>query len=68
MEVEWLERKIYFENLDIGETFVFKNIPYLKIDQDRYNGANAISLLTGGVEHFEYDNIVDEAHFKLVEI
>lgn len=68
MEVEWLDRKIYFENLDIGETFVRNNLPYIKIDQDRYTGVNAVSLLTGAVEHFENSNLVTEAHFKLVEI
>lgn len=68
MEVEWLERKIYFENLDIGETFVSKNLPYIKIDQNRYNGVNAVSLSTGEIAHFENFNLVTEAHFKLVEI
>lgn len=69
MEVERLrDGLVPFGDLNVGDTFVVEHIPYIVIDQNRYNGVNATSLFSGRVVHFENEDYVEEAFFKLVKI
>lgn len=68
MDVQWLDRRTYFEDLHFGDTFVVLKVPYIRTDPDKCAGITAISLEDGSPRHFERSDIVDEANFKLVEI
>ena len=70
MQVEYNNKKVRFEDLNVGEVFIvpISNTPMMKTKDDTgvFGYINAVVLTSGNYEHFDDDDEVIPKRAKMV--